>query len=286
MEAAGLGLFMISACVFTVLLMHPASPVGHWIVQPLLKRAVIGIAMGLTAIALVYSPWGQQSGAHFNPSVTLSFFWLGKIAGWDAVFYVVSQFVGAATGVFLCAVALRPWISHPGVNYAVTIPGSYGVRMAFLSELVISFLLMATVLVASNSKKLPAFTGVFSGFLVAIYIIVEAPYSGMSMNPARSFGSGLWAGVWSAWWIYFAAPPIGMLLAADIYERVMGPHNVLCAKLHHGVDKRCIFNCTYRAREFRRILQVIEDSETGGFVRMSASSEMPGTIPGRGEGTP
>ena len=285
MEAAGLGLFMISACVFTVLFMHPASPAQHWIVDPLWKRAAIGIAMGLTAVALVYSPWGQQSGAHFNPSVTISFFWLGKIAGWDAVFYIVSQFIGAATGVFVCAVVLTPWISDPIVNYAVTIPGSYGVRVAFLSEFVISFLLMATVLVASNSKKLPAFTGIFSGVLVATYIMVEAPFSGMSMNPARTFGSDLSARVWMDWWIYFSAPPIGMLVAADIYERLMGPHNVLCAKLHHGVSKRCIFNCTYRTREFRRMLEVIKDSETSGFVRMTASSELAGRIPGKGEGT-
>ena len=57
-EAAGLGTFMISACVFTVLLMYPASPVAHWIVDPIWKRAVIGIAMGSTAVALIYSPWG------------------------------------------------------------------------------------------------------------------------------------------------------------------------------------------------------------------------------------
>ena len=54
-----------------------------------------GIAMGLTAIAIVYSPWGKQSGAHFNPSVTLTFWRLGKVATWDAVFYVAAQFAGA-----------------------------------------------------------------------------------------------------------------------------------------------------------------------------------------------
>ena len=98
-EAAGLATFMISACVFTVLLMYPASPVAHWIVDPIWKRAVIGIAMGSTAIALIYSPWGKRSGAHFNPSVTIAFFRLGKIAPGDAFLYIVSQFTGAITGV-------------------------------------------------------------------------------------------------------------------------------------------------------------------------------------------
>jgi aquaporin Z len=246
MEAAGLALFMISACVFTTLLMHPASPVEHWIVDPLWKRAVIGIAMGLTAIGLIYSPWGQQSGAHFNPSVTLAFFRLRKVAAWDAFFYIVSQFAGAVIGVFLCALVLVPWISHPRVNYAVTTPGFHPARVALLSEFVISFLLMAMVLLVSNSRRLPAFTGVFAGVLVAVYIMLEAPLSGMSMNPARTVGSALAAHMWKDWWVYFTAPPIGMLAAAEVYLRLIGADNVICAKLHHTTGKRCIFKCGYR----------------------------------------
>src|SRR5262250_1885620 len=125
-EAVGLGMFMISACVFTVLLMHPASPVTHVIVDPVWKRAVIGVAMGLTAIALIYSPWGKRSGAHFNPSVTIAFFRLDKIAPGDAFLYIVSQFAGAITGVLLCAACLRPWIADARVNYVVTAPGPKG----------------------------------------------------------------------------------------------------------------------------------------------------------------
>jgi aquaporin Z len=284
MEAAGLGLFMISACLFTVLLMHPASPIGHWIVNPLLKRAVIGIAMGLTAIALIYSPWGKQSGAHFNPSVTLAFFRLGKVAAWDAFLYIVSQFLGAITGVFICAILLAPWISDPQVNYAVTTPGSPGPRVAFISEFAISFLLMTTVLLVSNSKKLPAFTGVFAGVLVATYITLEAPLSGMSMNPARTFGSALPPHIWSYLWVYFTAPPIGMLVAAEIYHRLAGTDNVMCAKLHHGTDKRCIFHCGYRAREFRRMLELIEDMEAQTFLRTTVPPELAGRISGKGEG--
>lgn len=247
MEAGGLGLFMISACVFTILLIHPASPVEHWIVDPLWKRAVIGIAMGLTAMALIYSPWGKQSGAHFNPSVTLAFLRLGKVAAWDAIFYIVAQFIGAIFGVLLCAILLVPWISDPGVNYAVTAPGSNGARGALLSEFVISFLLMAIVLLVSNSRRLAVFTGVFAGVLVATYITVEAPLSGMSMNPARTFGSALSAHVWTDWWVYFIAPPIGMLVAAEFYQRLFGAHNVICAKLHHTTGTRCIFKCGYRS---------------------------------------
>jgi aquaporin Z len=246
MEAAGLGTFMISACLFTILLMHPASPVAFWIADPIWKRAVIGIAMGLTAIALIYSPWGKRSGAHFNPSVTIAFFRLGKIAPGDAFFYIVSQFTGAVIGVFVCAVFLSHWISDPRVNYAVTSPGPHGARVALASEFVISFLLMMTVLVFSNNKKLAAFTGICAGVLVATYITVEAPLSGMSMNPARTLGSALPAHIWKDWWIYFIAPPVGMLAAAGTYVKLAGEHNVICAKLHHGATGGCIFRCGYR----------------------------------------
>jgi len=273
---------MISACVFTVLLMHPASPLGDWIVDSLWKRAVMGIAMGSTAIALIYSPWGKRSGAHLNPSVTLVFFRLGKVAGWDTFFYIVSQFIGAVTGVLVCAIALARWISYPGVNYALTTPGHYGAHVALLSEFVISFVLMMTVLFVSNSRRLPAFTGVFAGVLVAIYILLEAPFSGMSMNPARTFGSALAAHIWKDWWVYFTAPPIGMLAAAEIYQRLVGVDNVICAKLHHTNDKRCIFRCGYRAREFMTAFKGI-DGQARDLDEMTASPEPPKRIPERGK---
>src|SRR5215831_3343754 len=168
-EAAGLGLFMISACLFTVLLMHPDSPVAGWITNPVWKRATIGIAMGLTAIALIYSPWGKRSGAHFNPSVTIAFFRLGKITFADTFFYVVAQFAGAVAGVLISTVFLSPWISDARVNYAITSPGPRGAGLALVSEFTISFSLMTVVLVFSNNKKLARFTGIFAVFLVAAF---------------------------------------------------------------------------------------------------------------------
>src|SRR5439155_4036046 len=73
-EAAALGAFMVSACIFTVLFEHPGSPIQQALQDSnALRRALIGIAMGLTAIILIYSPWGQLSGAHMNPSVTITY---------------------------------------------------------------------------------------------------------------------------------------------------------------------------------------------------------------------
>ncbi len=249
MEMAGLGIFMISASLFAAFLEHPGSPVRQAIDDPLVRRILMGMAMGLTAVAIIYSPWGKQSGAHLNPAVTLTFFRLGKVYTWDGLFYVLAQFMGGVAGILLATLILWPWIADPHVNYVATVPGARGPRVAFLAELLISFGLMATVLIVSNTEGLARFTGLFAGALVAAYITMEAPLSGMSMNPARTFGSTVAAQTWPFLWIYFMAPLLGMLLAAEAYVRAKGAHSVLCAKLHHQNDKRCIFHCGYRNRE-------------------------------------
>jgi len=241
MEAAGLGFFMISACLFGALYENPASPVRQAIGSTLLRRLLMGLSMALTSIAIVYSPWGKQSGAHINPSVTLTFFRLGKIPKWDALFYALSQFLGAVLGVMLVAYFFGMAVSDPAVRYVVTLPGEAGLAVALGAEFVIAFLLMSVVLHISNHHSLNRFTGLFAGALVAIYITLEAPFSGMSMNPARTTGSALSADIYSGLWVYFVAPPLGMLCAAEIYLWWKGKLAVKCCKLHHDNPKRCIF---------------------------------------------
>jgi aquaporin Z len=244
-EAAGLGVFMLAACAFGTLLGHPASAAVAAVPSPLARRALMGVAMGLTAIALIYSPWGGRSGAHFNPATTLVFWRLGKIAPADALLYVVAQTVGGIAGVAVAAALLGPPLAAPAVLYVATLPGPLGPAGAFVAEAVITFVLMSVVLGSSNSARLARLTGLFAGGLVAAYITLEAPLSGMSMNPARSLASALPAGTWPTLWIYFTAPPLGMLLAAEVYVRRRGLGGVFCAKLHHHAAQRCIFRCRY-----------------------------------------
>src|SRR5712691_2264974 len=89
-EALELGLFMISAGLFTILFAHPASPVVRALPDEFVRRMLTGIAMGVTAIAIVFSPLGKRSGAHFNPWVTLAFLRLRRVAPADALFYVLA----------------------------------------------------------------------------------------------------------------------------------------------------------------------------------------------------
>jgi len=246
MEAALLGGFMVSACLCSVVLFHPGWPAARLLPDPLARRALMGLAMGATAIALNYSAWGKQSGAHYNPAVTLTFTRLGKVTPWDAAAYIAAQFMGAVLGVLVASILVRDMLGDPPVHFAVTRPGMGGVAAAFVAETVISCLLMTVVLIASNHAKAARFTGVFAGLLVATFITIEAPLSGMSMNPARTMGSGFWAHDWTAVWVYFTAPPLGMLLAAELYLRRYGRDRIFCAKLHHQNGKRCIF-CETRA---------------------------------------
>jgi len=242
MEVGELGLYLFVACVVTTLLEHPASIVRQAISSGVARRALMGLVMGATAIAIVISPWGKRSGGHFNPAITFTFYRLGKVEFWDAWLYVFDQFLGAIGGVTLARYVLRGALGNHAVRYAVTVPGVYGSTVAFVAELAISFFLMITVLFATNHKRLAPYTAYFVGVLIATYYTFEAPLSGMSTNPARTFGSALHANYWHALWIYFIAPSMGMLAAGEVFLRVRRGAAPYCAKLHHANNERCIFH--------------------------------------------
>ena len=247
-EAVCLALFMLSAATFASLLRHPASPLSLTVsgfMPPPLQRLPMGLAMGLTAAAIIYSPLGRRSGAHMNPAVTLTFLRLGKVAPRDAAAYVIAQFVGGSAGIVGATWLLRGLPSHPAINYVATVPGAAGTAVAFAAEAAISFGMMLMVLSTSNARRFARFTGVFAGTLIAAYITIEVPLSGMSMNPARTFAPALLAHTARSLWIYFTAPLVGMLTAAELYVRTIGAQHVRCAKLHHPIGGACIFRCRF-----------------------------------------
>ena len=167
MEAWCLGTFMVSACMFGVLLFNPSSPLSSW--NFMLRNVLMGTAMGTTAVAIIRSPLGRRSGAHFNPAVTLTFLRLGKINTRDAVWYIAFQFAGGVAGVLIAYLVLGGLLADSAVNFVVTVPGSYGQSTAFLAEIVISFLMMTMILFTSNSIRLARFTPIFAGCLVTLH---------------------------------------------------------------------------------------------------------------------
>jgi aquaporin Z len=241
-EAICLGIFMVVATLTTTALQLPTSPLHQAIEAPLLRRLLIGIVIGITAITIIYSPWGKRSGAHLNPAVTLTFWRLKKIRTTDAAIYILAQCLGGICGIWVVGLLIGETIANPAINYIVTVPGSAGELAAFGAEFLLSFGLMTLVLQVSNRPQISQLTGLFSGILLAIYITVEAPLSGMSMNPARTLASALPAGVWHGFWIYLIAPPLGMQLAAEIYLRFGKTKTQIqiCSKLCPNNSTECI----------------------------------------------
>jgi aquaporin Z len=230
-EATLLGSFMIALGLCATLLEHPDSPVRQALADPFVRRALMGGAMGVLLAGLIYTPWGHRSGAHLNPALTLAFWWLRKVSTWDAVFYVAAQFAGALAGTTVVAILLGELFLAPPIQAAATTPGDMGIGLAFLAEAVMAFVLMLLILVVSNRAPIAGYTGLVVGLLVAAFITLEAPLSGTSLNPARTVASALPAGVWTGVWLYFAAPTLGMLAAAQVFLLLPSQQALRCPKL-------------------------------------------------------
>jgi aquaporin Z len=179
-----------------------------------------------------------------NPAITLAFLRLHKIQPLDALFYVVAQTLGGTLGVVIAALTIGKLFTDPPVHYAATLPGPGGEIVAFIAETSISFLLMAAILFFISTPRLARFTALAIGALVSVLIMIEAPLSGTSMNPARTLASAIPAMMWQHLWLYLAGPTSGMMLAAQVHRIVRKNSASGCAKLLHPRKVRCI-HCGY-----------------------------------------
>jgi NAD(P)-dependent dehydrogenase (short-subunit alcohol dehydrogenase family)/glycerol uptake facilitator-like aquaporin len=239
LEAAGLGAVMLVSAAVTTAVEAPLLPAFAGL-DAVSRRMIEGAAIAGTGIALVYSHLGRRSGAHFNPAVTLTFLLLGKVRPWDAAFYALAQVLGGLAGLLLAAVVLGTALGMAPVQWTATVPGPSGAGLAFLAEFLSAFFLMSIVLALGGFPRAARFTGFIAGLLSFVFITVEAPISGFSLNPARSLASALPSGLWMGFWIYVLAPPAGMALAALVNRRALTLPPMPCAKLLHDTATRCI----------------------------------------------
>lgn len=240
-EFLGTGLMLGFGLLAVAMFWSASSPLADLAINPGLRRLMTGFCFAGGATLLIYSPLGQISGGHLNPSVTLAFLALKKISLRDSFGYILAQFAGAVTGVgllFGVLFGLLGW--SDGVAAGATRPGSgYALPLVFLAEIVITFLLMFSILLVSNKRSIAKFTPAVAGTLVMLMVWIESPISGTSLNAARSFAPALYSGIWEHHWIYWAAPIMGAQIAALAYRFLPGLGPVLCCKLYHTDRYHC-----------------------------------------------
>jgi aquaporin Z len=243
-ELAGTALLLFCGISAVALMWGSGSPVPV-VPVPALRRLITGLLFAGGATAVVYSPLGKRSGAHINPAVTLAFWRLGKVPTRDAAAYIGAQIAGAFAGTAAAAIVWRDLARS--VQYAATAPGAgWTWQAALVAEGLCTFALVFLIFVCVNKPAVAARTGLIAGGFVALLVMIEAPVSGTSVNPARSVAPALFVPLYEDQWIYFVGPIAGALLAAAAYRRQWGGTTV-CAKLYHTADYPCPFpDCGYR----------------------------------------
>lgn len=180
----------------------------------------IAAAHGL-AIAIGVAATANLSGGHINPAVTIAAFVTGKISPNRAIWYVVAQLVGAVIGSVLLAMAIPA--GSPGNLGAHGLGQGMDVGKGILTEIVLTFTLVAVVFAtAMDPRGLGHLAPLAIGFAVLVDHLAGVPLTGASMNPARSFGPALLTGMIDIthFFVYWAGPIVGGILAALIYEKV------------------------------------------------------------------
>jgi aquaporin Z len=168
---------------------------------------VVGLAFGLALLAGLYA-FGEVSGGHFNPAVSLAIFLDRRLGSGDLIGYWVSQLIGAVLASLVVLVAF----SQDAVGGTATVPGPSGAGTAFLLELVLTALFVAVILQVTKSGTYGTTALVAIPLTLVMIHLAAIPFSGSSVNPARTFGPALIGGEWEDAWIYYVAPLLGAVL--------------------------------------------------------------------------
>jgi aquaporin Z len=231
-ELVGTAVLLTVGLSVVILAFGQGSPVADWIPSAGLRRLITGFLFGSTGALIALSPIGKHSGAHINPVVSLSFWRLHKLSLRHTIGYIIAQFAGAVLG----ALPLLAWgAMGRSIQFGATVPGSgYGTGWALLGEIVTTFALVIGLFFFLRHKGLRPFTPALFPPLYAVMVFLEAPISGTSTNPARSFGPAVISGQWSGWWVYALGPLLGALLGVAVYRLTpLSQLEIEVAKIFH-----------------------------------------------------
>ena len=216
-EGIGVALLLFFGLNIVIFNWGEGSVVAQWIPSELVRTILTGFLFGCVGCLVTLSPVGRISGAHLNPAVSLAFWLRGKMHTSALIGYIIAQMVGAVIG---CLPLLLIWGEQgQSIQYGITLPGSKGVAVAFISEVFATGALIFYLYIFIGSKNLRNYTPFGIPILYSILNVLVANFSGDSTNPARSFGPAVITGNFSHYWLYWVAPVIGMLLVSAYFRR-------------------------------------------------------------------
>ena len=244
-ELLGTALLLVGGLSAVVLDFGVGSPVARALPSHSLRLLLTGTLFASCGALVTISSLGRRSGAHLNPAVPLAFWCRGHVRLPDLFGYAASQAVGAITGAF--AVHVLWGRRATSVRDGLTTPGhGLGPLAASGFEAAMTALLVLTIFAFVSSRRTVHWTPLAVAAVIAVLVWQGAPYTGTSLNPARSLGPAVVSGLYTHYWVYVAGPLTGALLAVGIWGLV--PFETLTAKLFHDARYRSVFASTLPAK--------------------------------------
>lgn len=239
-EAAGTALLVLGALSAVAFVLGDGSPLGATLSSDSTRLLVTGLLVGGCVSLIVVSPLGRLSGAHLNPAVTLAFSVLGRVSRHDVVGYLLAQLAGALAGALAfrllwgsVADSVDGGVTHP----TVATPAAIGIEVGMTAVLI------AMILLFVSRERLTRWVPLMLWPLIGAMVWRGSPYTGTSLNPARSAGPAVAFSDFADLWLYVLAPTAGALAVALLWRRRHPSTRPKTAKLFHDPRYLCSLGC-------------------------------------------
>jgi aquaporin Z len=187
----------------------------------------VSLAFGLTVLTMAYAI-GHISGCHLNPAVSIGLWAGGRFPASQLVPYIAAQVLGAVVGAGVLYVIAS---GQTGFDLAAGFasngfgehsPGGYGLRSAFVTEVVMTMMFLVIILGATDERAPKGFAPIAIGLGLTLIHLISIPVTNTSVNPARSTGVALFVGGWalSQLWLFWVAPILGAVVGAVVYRAI------------------------------------------------------------------